>query len=343
MIAIRVDINDQIGMGHMMRCFAIAAAVQKAGDEVLFICADEVGKKFAERNKFSALSLGTRWDDLDTEQTKILHVIHDQNPKILLVDSYYANASYFDNLCGHVHTAYLDDGLYAVNYPVNILINYNIYFDELDYETRYIDSGTKLVLGPTFAPLRSEFQNLPHFVVNDEMKNVLISTGGTDIANLSVGFIQNIAACAKYDSITFHLIAGEMNSNMSELLLLEKRFENVRIHTAVKNMCALISTCDAAVSAGGTTLYELCACGIPTITYVLADNQLRAMDGFANRGLMLGAGDCRIERNEFYTKVCHQLDKLIVDKGLRCELSLNMQRKVDGNGTKQIADIFANY
>ncbi len=30
---------------------------------------------------------------------------------------------------------------------------------------------------------------------------------------------------------------------------------------------------DLAISAGGNTLYELCACGIPTIAIIIADNQ----------------------------------------------------------------------
>lgn len=40
-----------------------------------------------------------------------------------------------------------------------------------------------------------------------------------------------------------------------------------------KKMSELMQQCDMAVSAAGSTLYELCACGMPTITYVLADNQ----------------------------------------------------------------------
>lgn len=342
MIAIRVDINDQIGMGHMMRCFAIASAIQKAGDEVLFICADEDGKKFAERSKFKALSLDTQWNDFDNEQTKIIQLIHDLKPKILLVDSYYATPAYFDSIHRHVRTAYLDDGVYLLKYPVDILINYNIFSDTIDYETKYISTRTRLVIGSNYAPLRVEFQNLSHFTVKNEVTNVLISTGGTDIANLSVGFVHNIAVRPEYASVIFHLVAGELNTHLSELSMLEKKIPNVHIHSKVKNMCSLIRSCDVAVSAGGTTLYELCACGIPTITYVMADNQALALSGFTKRGLMLGAGDCRMGKNKFYAVVCHQLDRLISNKGLRDELSQNMQRKVDGQGAERLSAVLMN-
>lgn len=44
---------------------------------------------------------------------------------------------------------------------------------------------------------------------------------------------------------------------------------------------------------GGSTLYELCACGTPAITYVLADNQIENAVKFESTGYMMYAGDCR--------------------------------------------------
>lgn len=40
-IYIRTDMNNQIATGHMMRCLAIADALQKNRIEVIFIVADE--------------------------------------------------------------------------------------------------------------------------------------------------------------------------------------------------------------------------------------------------------------------------------------------------------------
>lgn len=67
--------------------------------------------------------------------------------------------------------------------------------------------------------------------------------------------------------------------------------------------------CDIAISAAGSTLYELCATGIPAITYTLADNQLIAAEQFDKQGIMLSAGDCRDDEG-FIVRLEKLLDKL---------------------------------
>ncbi|NLV76359.1 MAG: UDP-2,4-diacetamido-2,4,6-trideoxy-beta-L-altropyranose hydrolase, partial [Tissierellia bacterium] len=53
------------------------------------------------------------------------------------------------------------------------------------------------------------------------------------------------------------------------------KYNNVKFYMNVKNMKNLMINNDLAISAGGNTLYELCACGIPTIAIIIADNQLK--------------------------------------------------------------------
>lgn len=50
------------------------------------------------------------------------------------------------------------------------------------------------------------------------------------------------------------------------------------------------STMDICISAARTTLYEICACGVPLITYSLADNQIFGAKAFENLGLGINIG-----------------------------------------------------
>lgn len=103
-------------------------------------------------------------------------------------------------------------------------------------------------------------------------------------------------------------------------------------------MRSLMLQCDAAISAGGTTLFELCACGIPAVTYVLADNQVQNAASFEEAGLMLNAGDIRKDR-QFAARFFEYLQALIPDQPLRQRMAEQMQALVDGNGALRLAKV----
>ena len=92
---------------------------------------------------------------------------------------------------------------------------------------------------------------------------------------------------------------------------------------------------DIAITAGGTTVYELCACGTPSVCYVMADNQMPNARALAREGLMLYGGDVR--QGHWQEEVFVRLDRLLADAGLRKEMAAGMQRLVDGKGADRIA------
>lgn len=93
---------------------------------------------------------------------------------------------------------------------------------------------------------------------------------------------------------------------------------------------------DLAVTAGGTTVYELCACGTPSVCYVLADNQLQNVQALTGAGLMLFGGDVREAGG--VVGMLRQIDRLLADAFLRAEMSRRMQQLVDGKGAARIAE-----
>ena len=101
-------------------------------------------------------------------------------------------------------------------------------------------------------------------------------------------------------------------------------------------MSALMLKCDIAISAAGTTLYELCACGIPTVSFSFADNQILPTETFGEKALMLNAGDSR-RCESFFESLNEKLSLLIGDCKLRQEMSRSMQSVIDGNGACRVA------
>ena len=222
-------------------------------------------------------------------------------------------------------------------WDLDFLINYNIFGTVMDY-SGYMKTRTRLMLGPTYAPLRDEFKNIAEHEIDDVkcVKDIMVSAGGADPEGITEKLIENV--CDDLKDITFHFIIGVLNPRLEKIRALADEHRNVILHINEKNMSALMKSCDVAISAAGSTLYELCACGTPTITYTLADNQLAAAEEFQRRGIMLSAGDCR-GNNSFVYSLAEQVHKLIADRQKRSLLSARMQVLVDGCGSERVTNM----
>ncbi len=312
----------------MMRCLSVARAFENKGENLLFVTADHKGDSLINQQGFQTVCLDSEWSDPKNE--KIDSVIEKYHPDLILVDSYFVTEQYMENLSKKVCTAYFDD-LNAHCWKVNYIINYNIFASVFDYSS-YVGTSTKLLLNPQYAPMRDEFKNCSAHKIKD-VTDILFSAGGSDPERVTEKVLS--AICPKMPGVRFHLIVGALNPRLGEIKMLSDNLENVALHINERHMSDLMNTCDVAVAAAGMTLYELCATGLPTLTYTLADNQLVAAEQFNKQGIMLSAGDCRGD-DGFINRLATQLSKLVGDVELRSVLSEKMQKLVDGEGAERI-------
>lgn len=336
MILIRADANELIGTGHVMRCLSIAHSFKRKGEHVLFVVADHRGDALITSQGFDIFCLNSEWTDMESELVSFEELIDKHDPSLIFVDSYYVTAHYFEVLSKKSRVAYFDD-MNKEKWGVDFLINYNIFSSSFDY-SRYENTFTRLMLQPQFAPLREEFKNAPKHEIK-KVTDILISAGGADPERITERIIDSIYA--SFPGIMFHFIVGALNPRLEHIKTKASRIDNVSLHLNEHHMAALMNKCDIAVSASGTTLYELCAMGIPTITYTLADNQVVATKEFDRLGYMINAGDCR-ENREFINGVVEKLKNLIRDSEKRAALSSKMQELVNGNGSDQIVTYIHN-
>lgn len=99
--------------------------------------------------------------------------------------------------------------------------------------------------------------------------------------------------------------------------------------------------CDVCITAGGTTVYELCACGIPSIIYRIADNQIMCSDKLSEIKLIHCAGDVRYNMTGCLDNIVSELMRLS-NRELWESISYRMQEYVDGRGCERIAKILLN-
>ncbi len=333
MIYIRTDMNSTIATGHVMRCLSIAEAARAQGESTTFLLADHQAANLLDKRGFPYIVLHTRWDDMDSELPAIEQAIQENQIEKILVDSYQVTPSYLSKLTQMVKTAYLDD-INAFEYPVNALICYANY-GETFYQNRNYKS-TKQFLGTKYVPLRQEFSRGRKKHINPLAENLILLSGGADKYNMLERLLESIEK-GKYRDIA--VICGMYYPKYEFLCEKYRIYQNIHFYKAVPDIEKHMEHADMAIAAGGTTLYELCALGVPAISYAVADNQLANAKTFHNKGIIEYAGDVRAENA--IEKINSYLELYYEDYGLRQEKSLKMQNLVDGKGAQRIAGVLS--
>ena len=327
---IRADMNDEIATGHVMRCLSIADSAKVRGIKTVFISADDQPKSLVESRGYESVILGTAWDDMESEITELTKVINKKNISSLLIDSYKVTEEYLRKVNALTRVYYLDD-LNAFPYPVHAVINYANYADENFYPVRF--PGTMFYLGSAYAPLRGAFKNTLPKKIRYDIHNLLVMSGGAD----PFGILEQILDAIPLDEFRqVNVICGKYNKKGNYLKEKYMFHPSVRVHSGVDKIWEFYDITDLAVSAGGSTLYELASMGVPTITYSMADNQIRNVRSLDLDGLMPCAGDVR--GGNVPARVA-QLIKELAPVDIRTDYSRKLRRTIDGKGADRLVNI----
>lgn len=374
-IGIRVDANDTVATGHVMRCITIARQLIRLGGDVLFYTADAGAAELLGKAGMEYVCLNTRWDRMEEETAVLCEKLSETGCGKLLVDSYQVTAAYFEALKDCCKLIYIDD-CFADMYPVDMIINYNAYHERFPYGEAY-GGRTKLLLGTAYVPLREEFggrvkdgeehaavcvkkqgaengaeahgkteDKAGYGITFEETQentdrnrmNVLLSSGGGDLCNALPGILAAAVKEECFRDVVFHTVVGGFNRNREELMDMAQRYPNIRLHERVDNMAQLMGQCGAAVSAAGTMLFELSAMQVPAVFFVSADNQQYDSEFFARQERMFFSGDIRRDRQQCLDNICAQLKRLIEDEGLRARMKKRLGEVTDAKGAQRIAE-----
>lgn len=347
MIWIRADANEKIGTGHMMRCISIARALKQCGQQVCFITADDNGAPILENGEQEYRILHSDYRNMEDELPELQRLISEDVPEFFLADSYFVTRRYLREIRRNVPVGILDD-MARTDLPADLLINYNIFADASLYgmdaavAVREGAAGAEAacggyLLGTDYAPLRSEFEGID-YPVREKAETVLITTGGSDQYNLAGRLLKKALADPHAGALRYLVISGAYNVHLQELKELEDAHENIRVCCNVSNMSQLMRESDIAVSAGGSTMYELSAVGVPVICFSFVENQERIVRGFVKKNLTCFGGDYLKQGEAMLDEVVGNINRLAADHHLRRSLSAGLRQVVDGRGAMRIAE-----
>lgn len=398
LVYIRTDGNVNIAAGHLVRCLSIAQNCLKLNMPVCFLLSDNESKDLLESfftedlkqdKRLSVQVLATaEYDDLEKELPEVSALLTEATTSegcssegcssIYLLDSYFVTERYITEIRSVAKTVYIDD-LQLFDYPVDLVINYDVIPCTAmpAYCDAYRKAG-KALLGATYTPLRSQFENRA-ITVKETVSDILITTGGSDPYHFCVEFIKQYAdkfpagseRSSKTDTTaytalssagslsaqmpienaqelpTLHVVIGRLSPDREALYTLSKEYSFIKLYENIIDMADLMSKCDLAVSAAGTTLYELCALGVPAISFTMADNQLTAAKAFDAVGAIPCSGDIRTEKEDMFLRIFEFLSKMSSTSSPSEEISEGYENRlqaykivrklVDGCGAKYIA------
>ncbi len=359
LVYIRTDGNSSIATGHLVRCLSIADACLLRKMKVCFLVSDKESKELLQNfdplHRFPVQILETAdYRDPERELPEVLALLTglrqaDAADKhiVYFLDSYFVTEKYLSDINAAAPVAYLDD-LKLFDYPVDLVINYDVIQEASlpDYRKCY-QRAKKTLLGAAYTPLRSQFADRKP-IFRDQVSDILITTGGSDpfhfclkladtLLKKSVSSQCDPSGCLA-PSFNLQIVVGRLNNDKEALCRLSEHFPSITLHENVSDMASLMESCDLAVSAAGTTLYELCAAGTPAVSFTMADNQLTAAKAFADAGAIPCAGDIRTSCGSVLDSVVSFVTHMSENCGQRKSAQDSMRRLVDGQGALRIAD-----
>lgn len=323
-IFIRADGGNSIGLGHVMRMLVLAKELSKSS-QVLFLCKNSIsnvekfrsGIEVIKKNKFNVIEI--------SEKNVVEDIIRAQQKykaKLIITDSYEVDEEYFNTLKVYFQcTGYIDD-INKIKMNVDFIINQNFNAEYMDY-SKTTNLDTKLLLGSKYCMLREEFRrgNSQCKRTKENVENILFTLGGMDNEHNTLKILRQIEICEK----NIHVVIGaafDKTLNL-ELLSMSKKNSKIKLHKN-PSMSELMNKCDIAISACGSTLYELCAMRIPTIGIVIADNQEGLGKQMIEKGAILGG---KWINQYAYGEINELLYELITKKEIRSNI-INKQSEL---------------
>lgn len=334
-LLVRADASIAMGTGHVMRCLALVQAWQDAGGTATFAAADITP---AMRKRLSAESCDvvdlscTAGTLEDAKQTSDL--ARERAAVWVVVDGYQFKSEYQRAIkdAGR-KLLFFDDYGHCDRYCADLILNQNLDAKENLYTAR--EPYTHLLLGTKYSLLRREFTIWREWKreIPPVARKVLVTMGGSDPENVTARVMKALQI-ANLEGTEARILVGGSNPHFEELEMMASQFDfPLQFCRDASNIGELMCWADVAVSAAGSTCWELASLGLPALLLDLAENQFLLAQQLHKRNCAIHLGNSHILPEE----VAEALQSLVGSQELRETLSRKSRRLVDGEGAKRVA------
>ena len=289
-VALHPDGAPASGTGHVMRCRTLAAALEARGAETSF--GNGLNSTKADWLVVDHYGLDERWEKQQRKHAE----------KILAID----------DLADRRHDC-------------DLLLDQNWFPDAAHRYDRLVPPRCRKLLGPRYALLRREFfeERKSLRKRTGKVHRILVSFGGLDAGNET----SKAIALLKGRGIAVDVVVGAANPHEKSIAR-ECKAAGFALHRQAENMAELMAGADLAVGAGGSTTWERCCLGLPTVQVAIAPNQEALSRALADAGMVIFSGNALS---------ASALEQALTSPATLAKQSAGMMELVDGEGAARVA------
>jgi UDP-2,4-diacetamido-2,4,6-trideoxy-beta-L-altropyranose hydrolase len=318
-----------------MRCRALAQAWQDAGGSSVFLVA-ELPSAIRERLSSEGIEIihvpAERGSVADSEHTSRLS--REIEATWVVLDGY-AFGTGFQRAVKQTRRQVLaiDDYGQCDHYHADFVLNQNLHAEEVFYHRR--DQSTRLLLGTDYVLLRREFLKYRHYerAIPEVGRKVLVTLGGADPENITEKVVRALDLIS-VDGLEVVVVAGSSNRYLDSLRTAVARSRlRIQLLVNVTDMARLMAWADAAVTAGGSSVWEFALLGVPALGIGRAPQETQLLRAAGASGMIVDLG---FHPDVLPPTIAHRLAQLLSDADERTRLSRTAQRMVDGLGPERV-------
>lgn len=354
-VAFRVDASNHIGTGHVIRCLTLAAHLKDLAIDSIFLhraFPDHLGHLITAGGYPTHLLEPLTWapdrhasqgykgwlaTDVQTDASESAAILAKHPVDLLIVDHYSIDSEWEQILSSSVKAIVVLDDLANRPHLASLLMDQTYGRQAAEYRN-LVPAGCMLLTGTDYALLKKDFaalrqQSLERRKNSQDLSRILICMGGCDPDNFSARAVRAVQL-SKLDT-DIDIMISSRATHIESLKALASDHPRVSLYIDTPDVASLMSNADLAIGAGGTTSWERCCMGLPTIALSMASHQQLINGPLHDIGAILNFDNTS---SDFEQRLCDMLLHLSRTPSSLENMTRAAKAVCDGNGASRVAD-----
>lgn len=340
-ILFRCDGASDIGLGHIVRCLALADELKKRNFGVCFAMRKgPLGIKMVEEKGYKVILSDESCIEFNGG-VWLKQCVSKTNPRAIIFDVR-------DNLSKEIVKEIKDGGVLIVTIddPEDKRLEADLAFYPPVPQVKRVDwssfSGELytgwdwVIIRPEFAAWREKHNSIAPMPTNNHQSQlrILVTMGGSDPANLTLKAVKALNMLSTDFKATVILGPGYVYKDSLKTFLQEVHYEYTILEN-VRDMVSIMAQADLAIASFGVTAYELAVMGVPAVYMCLTADHAESARAFAAAGMALTLGQYG---NGNIQETASKIKELFKQTTLH-EMSHKAKLHMDGLGTIRISNL----